>query len=64
MYVTGLPQIPTSDTHVINLYTIKIYLLSKLTPKYRNKIGLYGHDGLAAFNEIPREIENIKKKII
>ena len=39
------------------------YLLSKLSPEYGNKIGLYRDDGLAAFDVTPREIENIKKKI-
>ena len=39
------------------------YLLSKLSPKYGNKLGLYRDDGLAAFNETAKEIENIKKQI-
>lgn len=39
------------------------YLLSKLSQKYGNKIGLYRDDGLAAFNETPRRIDMIKKDI-
>ena len=39
------------------------YLLSLLTKKYGQNIGLYRDDGLAAFNAKPREIENIKKGI-
>ena len=42
---------------------VGFYLLSKLSPEYGNKIGLYRDDGLAAFDVTPREIENIKKKI-
>ena len=39
------------------------YLLSQLTAEYGNDIGLYGDDGLAAFDKTPREIEIIKKNI-
>ena len=39
------------------------YLLSLLTKKYGQNIGLYRDDGLAAFNVKPREMENIKKEI-
>ena len=39
------------------------YLLSLLTKKYGQNIGLYRDDGLAAFNAKPREIKNIKKGI-
>ena len=39
------------------------YLLSKLTPEYGNDIGLYRDDGLAAFNETPKQMENVKKHI-
>ena len=37
------------------------YLLSCLTKKYGNSIGLYRDDGLAAFNSNPQQIERIKK---
>ena len=39
------------------------YLLSKLSPQYRKKLGLYRDDGLGAFDETPRKIEIIKKLI-
>jgi hypothetical protein len=38
-------------------------LLSDLSPKYKDKIGLYRDDGLAVFDEPPRKIEMIKKTI-
>lgn len=37
------------------------FLLSILTEKYGQNIGLYRDDGLAALNGTPQEIENIKK---
>ena len=37
------------------------YLLSCLTKKYGNCIGLYRDDGLAAFNTKPQQIEKLKK---
>ena len=39
------------------------YLLSLLTDKYGQNIGLYRDDGLAAFNKTPKEIEKIKKEL-
>ena len=39
------------------------YLLSLLTKKYGQNIGLYRDDSLAAFNAKPREMERIKKEI-
>ena len=36
------------------------YILSRLTEKYGNSIGLYRDDGLLAFNKTPQEIEKIK----
>ena len=39
------------------------YILSRLTEKYGNNIGLYRDDGLSVFNKTPQEIENIKKDI-
>ena len=39
------------------------YILSRLTEKYGNNIGLYRDDGLSAFNKPPQEIERIKKDI-
>ena len=39
------------------------YLLSLLTKKYGQNIGLYRDDGLAAFNRKPQEIEKIKKEL-
>ena len=39
------------------------YILSRLTEKYGNNIGLYRDDGLSAFNKTPQEIEKIKKDI-
>ena len=39
------------------------YILSRLTEKYGNSIGLYRDDGLSAFNKTPQEIERIKKDI-
>ena len=39
------------------------FLLSLLTKKYGQNIGLYRDDGLAAFNGTPQEIEKIKKGI-
>ena len=38
-------------------------LLSLLTDKYGQNIGLYRDDGLAAFNKTPKEIEKIKKEL-
>ena len=40
-----------------------VYLLSQLKNRYGNAVGLYRDDGLAVFNEPPRTIERIKKKI-
>ena len=42
---------------------VGLFQLSKLPPEYRNDIGLYRDDGLAAFDKQPRAIENIKKQI-
>ena len=39
------------------------YLLSLLTERYGQNIGLYRDDGLAAFNKTPQEIEKIKKEL-
>ena len=39
------------------------FLLSLLTKKYGQNIGLYRDDGLVAFNGTPQEIEKIKKGI-
>ena len=39
------------------------FILSRLTQKYRNSIGLYCDDGLSAFNETSQELEKIKKDI-
>ena len=39
------------------------YILSRLTEKYGNSIGLYCDDGLSALNKTPQEIEQIKKDI-
>ena len=39
------------------------YLLSLLTDKYGQNIGLYRDDGLAAFNKTPQEFEKIKKEL-
>ena len=39
------------------------YLLSLLTEKYGQGIGLYRDDGVAAFNKTPKEIEKIKKEL-
>ena len=39
------------------------FLLSLLTKKYGQNIGLYRDDGWAAFKGTPREIEKIKKGI-
>ena len=39
------------------------YILSRLTEKYGNNIGLYRDDGLSAFNKKPHEIEKIKKEL-
>ena len=39
------------------------YLLSKIPLQYRSNIGLYRDDGLGAFNDSPRVIENTKKEI-
>ena len=39
------------------------YLLSQLPKSIREKVGLYGDDGLGAFKETPRQIEQIKKQI-
>lgn len=40
-----------------------MYLLSLLTERYGQNIGLYRDDGLAAFNKTPQEIEKIKKEL-
>ena len=42
---------------------VECFLLSLLTKKYGQNIGLYRDDGLAAFNGTPQEIEKIKKGI-
>ena len=39
------------------------YLLSQLPKNIREKVGLYRDDGLGAFKESPRQIEQIKKQI-
>ena len=39
------------------------YLLSLLSKKYGQNIGLYRDDGLAALNRTPQEIERIKKDL-
>lgn len=39
------------------------YLLSILTKKYGQNIGLYRDDDLAAFQHAPQEIERIKKEL-
>jgi len=39
------------------------YVLSILTEKYGQNIGLYRDDGLAAFNKMPEEIEKFKKEL-
>ena len=39
------------------------YLLSQLPTDLKGKIGLYRDDGLGAFDDPPRTIENIKKKV-
>ena len=39
------------------------YILSRLTEKYGNNIGLYHDDRVSAFNKTPQEIERIKKDI-
>ena len=39
------------------------YLLSLLTEKYGQSIGLYRDNGLAAFNKKPQQIEKIKKEM-
>ena len=42
---------------------IGLFILSELKPKYGSCVGLYRDDGLAAFNETPKKIEQIKKDI-
>ena len=39
------------------------YLLSLLTDKYSQSIGLYRDDGLAAFNKTPKKFEKIRKEL-
>ena len=39
------------------------YLLNQLPKKIRDSVGLYRDDGLGAFKETPRQIEQIKKQI-
>lgn len=39
------------------------YILSLLTEKYGNSIGLYCDDGLSSFNKTPQKIEKCKKDI-
>ena len=39
------------------------YLLSLLTEKYGQNIGLYRDDGVAAFNKTPQEMEKIKNDL-
>ena len=39
------------------------FLLSLLTEKYGQNLGVYRNDGLAALNGTPQEIEKIKKGI-
>ena len=39
------------------------YILSRLTQKYGNNIGLYRDDGLSVFNKAPQKIERIKKDL-
>ena len=42
---------------------VDCYILSRLSEKYGNSIGLYRDDKLSAFNKKPQEIEQIKKDI-
>ena len=42
---------------------VECYLLSLLTKKYGQNIGLYWDDELAAFNPKPQEMEKIKQEI-
>ncbi|KAK3740098.1 hypothetical protein QZH41_002818 [Actinostola sp. cb2023] len=42
---------------------IGLYILSLITPKLQDKIGLYRDDGLIVCKATPKEIENIKKQV-
>ena len=42
---------------------IGLHMLSLIGPKFRNQVGLYRDDGIAACNATPREIEKIKQEV-
>ena len=48
-----------AETHEL----VDCYILSRLSEKHGNSIGLYRDDRLSAFNTKPQEIEQIKKDI-
>ena len=48
-----------AETHEL----VDCYILSRLSEKHGNSIGLYRDDRLSAFNKKPQEIEQIKKDI-
>ena len=45
-----------AETHEL----VDCYILSRLSEKHGNSIGLYRDDGLSAFDKTPQEIEKIK----
>ena len=61
--VTSKKSFEDFFSHVESLLNNGCYLLSLLTDKYGQSIGLYRDDGLAAFNKTPKEIEKIKREL-
>ena len=56
-------MLPWVLSTVLKRELVGCYLLSLLTEKYGQNIGLYRDDGLAAFDKTPQEIEKIKKEL-
>ena len=46
-----------------DLETIGLYMLSLITPKFKDQVGLYRDDGLAVCKATPREIEKTKQEV-
>ena len=42
---------------------IGVYMLSLITPKFKDEVGLYCDDGMAVYTTMPREIEKIKQEV-
>jgi len=42
---------------------VGIYMLSLITPKFKDQVGLYRDDGLAVCKETPKQIEKTKQEV-